>query len=90
MPIPKREGVEAVGMRLHRDAIKQLKFVAVERGSNVSALTQEALSFWWAAQPESKARGPLFPGEGEQATATTAPATPTEVRKKGGEKPKKG
>lgn len=73
MPLPKKDGVEAVGMRLHKDAIRTLKIIAAERGSNVSALTQEALAFWWKAQPEFKTRGPLFPGEPPSVAVVATP-----------------
>lgn len=77
MPLPKKDGVEPVGMRLHKDAVRQLKIVAAERGSNVSALTQEALIYWWKAQPESKTKGPLFPEETtEEPTPVASKNTP--------------
>lgn len=72
MGMPKKEGVEAVGLRLHRDAAHKLKIVAAQRRTTFSAIVQEALVMWWAQQPESKKEGSLFPDEVESSPETTS------------------
>jgi hypothetical protein len=62
MAQPRKEGLETLGLRLHKAAILKVKMIALERGKTASEIATEALSQWWAQQPESKTRGPLFPG----------------------------
>ena len=61
MPLPGKNAIEPIGMRLDVKAMNTLRIVAAERRTNVSALTTQALALWWEQQPEAKIRGPLFP-----------------------------
>lgn len=76
---PRKEGLETLGLRLHKDAILKVKMLALERGTTASEIATEALSEWWEKQPEAKARGALFPEKVSSSATATPVVTPSEA-----------
>jgi hypothetical protein len=80
-----------LGIHIPAQAVKRLKFAALERDRSVKDLVIEALTAWWATQPEGQI-GPLFPGEvarsAPQPSPVSAPPPPRPVAASFKTKPK--